>query len=290
MQHSKHLPAYTRLSVRFIGVVALAWLFVLAAAVSPLRAAERSRVEAFLNITGFDVALDSIALSAGSAPGMLGLDDSAFGADWSRIAGQVFDTDVMHEMALDILEVALEEGPLNHAAAFYATDLGQRLVAAENIAHMAEDSVANEAEGRRIISDLVRKGAARLGILRRMNLAVGSSDSSLRALQEIQLRFLLAASAAGIIDMPLSAAELRDLLRGQEREMRRALQRSALAGAAWTYRQFSDGELRTYAEALEQPDMQMVYELLNAVQFEIMANRFEELAMRMAGLQEEHDI
>lgn len=72
--------------------------------------------------------------------------------------------------------------------------------------------------------------------------------------------------------------------------MRRALQRSALAGAAWTYRAFSDDDLRRYAEALEQPDMQLVYELLNAVQFEIMANRFEVLAARMADLHPEQDI
>lgn len=45
-----------------------------------------------------------------------------------------------------------------------------------------------------------------------------------------------------------------------------------------------------YAEALEQPDMQKVYELLNAVQYEIMANRFEVLAARMSGLQPGQDI
>lgn len=290
MTYSSLLPAYLRLSIRTVFIVALVGLLALVVAALPVRAAERGRVEAFLNITGFDVALDSIALSAGNAPAMLGLDENAFGADWSRIADQVFDTNIMREMALDILEATLEEGPLNHAAAFYATDLGQRLVKAENTAHMVEDDAAKEAEGRRIVSDLVREGSDRIGILRRMNRAVDSSDNSLRALQEIQVRFLLAASAAGIIDMPLDDAELRSLIKEQENEMRRALQQSALAGAAWTYRDFSDEDLRTYAEALEQPDMQLVYELLNAVQFEIMANRFEVLAMRMADLQEEQDI
>ena len=38
------------------------------------QAADRARLEAFLNVTGFDIALESIKLSAASAPEMLGLD------------------------------------------------------------------------------------------------------------------------------------------------------------------------------------------------------------------------
>ena len=36
--------------------------------------------------------------------------------------------------------------------------------------------------------------------------------------------------------------------------------------------------------ALEHPDMKKVYDLMNAVQYEIMANRFEDLARRLSGL------
>ena len=73
-------------------------------------------------------------------------------------------------------------------------------------------------------------------------------------------------------------------------KMRQALQLSALAGAAYTYQDFSDAEVEAYAEALEQPLMQEVYELLNAIQYEIMAMRFEVLAVRMADLHPAQDI
>jgi hypothetical protein len=43
-------------------------------------------------------------------------------------------------------------------------------------------------------------------------------------------------------------------------------------------------------EALEQPLMQDVYKLLNAVQYEITANRFEELAFRLSDSEPAHDI
>jgi len=45
----------------------------------PARAADPVRLKAFLEVTGFDVALDSIRLSADSAPAMLGMSPDDFG-------------------------------------------------------------------------------------------------------------------------------------------------------------------------------------------------------------------
>lgn len=266
----------------------LALLLVIAPGIT--RGADRARIEAFLNVTGFDVALDSIAFSAASAPEMLGMAPDAFGADWERVTGEVFDTGVMRGIALDILEQTLEDGDLNHAVDFYASDLGQRLVEAENASHMMEDDSAKIAEGESIVADLVESGSDRVELFKRMNKAIDSTNSSLRAIQEIQFRFLMAASVAGIIDLRMDADELRGMLKQQEGQMRIALQRSALSGAAYTYRDFSDEDLLAYAEALETPEMARVYELLNAVQYEIMANRFEVLAGEMAHLHPGQDI
>ena len=69
-----------------------------------------------------------------------------------------------------------------------------------------------------------------------------------------------------------------------------AMQMSGLANAAYTYRDFSDADILTYAEALEHPDMAQLYELMNAVQYEIMADRFEVLAWRMAKLHPGQDL
>ncbi|WP_425082805.1 DUF2059 domain-containing protein [Ruegeria profundi] len=253
-------------------------------------AANRDRIEAFLNTTGFDVALESIALASGSAPEMLGIDPDGFGSDWTRLTEEVFDTQLMHETAVSILEETLNDEALAHAVEFYASDLGQRLVEVENAAHLNDDEEAKQQEGQEIVAGLVQDGSPRVEQLKRMNNAIDASGTSLRALQEIQLRFLLAASASGVIDLQLDADELRLMLRQNEAGMRQALQLSALAGAAYTYQDFSDEEVEAYAEALEQPLMQEVYELLNAIQYEIMAMRFEVLAARMADLHPAQDI
>ena len=248
------------------------------------QAAERGKVQAFLEVTGFDVALDSIALSASDAPNMLGLSAGDFGSEWTRLSQSVFDRTKMRELALDILTETLEEDALSHAAAFYASDLGQRLVMAENASHLVEEDDTKQAAGQRIIADLVKADSNRVALYHRMGQAIDAAGSGLRFIQQIQFRFLMAASAAGVIELQLDADGLRALQRDQEGEMRMALRASNLAASAYTYQGFSEAEIEAYVEALETPLMQEVYELLNAVQFEITANRFEALAYRMKEL------
>ena len=258
--------------------------------ITPAEAADRGKVAAFLEVTGFDVALDSIALSAGDAPDMLGLSAGDFGAEWTRLSQAVFDQKKMRDLALDILTETLEEEALSHAAAFYASDLGQRLVLAENAAHLVEEGDTKQIAGERIIADLVKSGSKRIALYHRMGRAIDAAGSGLRSIQQIQFRFLMAASAAGIIELQLDAEGLRALQRDQEAEMRMALRAANLAGSAYTYQDFSEDEIEAYVEALEAPLMQQVYELLNAVQFEITANRFEALAYRMKELGQGEEI
>jgi hypothetical protein len=263
------------------------WLFSWAVVAS---AADRSRVAMFLEVTGFDVALDSIALSAGSAPQMLGLEAQDFGQQWTRMSEQVFDRSKMREQALDILEETLDDKALDHAQAFYASALGQRLVAAENAAHKVEDDEVKQMAGQRIISDLVRAGSDRIALFQRMNAAIDAADAGVRAVQQIQFRFIMAASAAGVIDLQLDADGLRAWQDQQAASLRMNLKASAIATSAYTYQGFSDEEVLSYVRALETPLMQEVYELLNAVQYEITADRYEQLAYRMKELGQSEDI
>ncbi|MCX8953391.1 DUF2059 domain-containing protein [Ruegeria sp. NA] len=255
-----------------------------------LSAANRDRIEAFLTTTGFDVALESIALRSRSAPQILGVDPEGFGSDWTRLTDEVFEVGAMHDTAVSILEQTLSDEALAHAVEFYASDLGQRLVVAENASHMQEDDDVKQLAGQRIISDLIKNGSKRVESFKRMNTAIDSTGTALRALQEVQVRFLLAASASGVIELQLNGDELRDLIKRNEPAMRQSLQLSNLAGAAYTYQDFSDADVDTYVDALEQPLMQEVYELLNVIQYEIMAMRFEVLAARMAELHPAQDI
>ena len=54
-------------------------------AMVPAKAADRAQIAEFMAVTGFDVALESMRLSARDAPEMLGLDAYDFGLSWSRL-------------------------------------------------------------------------------------------------------------------------------------------------------------------------------------------------------------
>lgn len=276
-------PLFGTVALRRIGrgSVLLAALLTMTVAV---QAADRDRLRAFLDVTGFGIAVDSIALSAADAPMMLGMRAGDFGATWRETAQDVFDTDKMRATAMEILDQTLTDDLLNHAAAFYASPLGQRLVEVENAAHMIEDDSEKTQTGERLVARMRRDDDPRLKVLRDLTTAVNGDDVAVRAVQEIQVRFLMAASNAGVLETPLDERALRALMRENEDELRQSLRESSLIGAAYTYRSIPDADLRRYLEALKAPKMQRVYELMNAVQYEIMANRFEALADRMADL------
>jgi hypothetical protein len=196
----------------------------------------------------------------------------------------VFDADFMHNRALDILEATLDGDSLAHAAAFYASDLGQRLVAVENDAHMADEE-EKELIGGALLAELEDKEDPRIDLFERMTVAIDPEDVGSDAILEIQVRFILAASYAGVISLRTDEEGLRAVLSANAEEMADEIALSSLRNAAYTYRDFSLEDLQAYTEALEDPTMMRVYELMNAVHFEVMSNRFQALAVRMADLQ-----
>lgn len=255
-----------------------------------LKAAETDRLEAFLETTGFDVALESMKLTASTAPTMIGLEADDFGLQWTALVEEVFDTGLMHDMAVDILAQTLDDELLNHAVEFYTSDLGQRLVIVENASHMKDDDDLKMESGEAIVAGLVQIGSPRLEELKRLNAAVGSEDASIHAIQEVQIRFLMAAAASGVIELRMDEPDLRESFKEQEGELRRSMKVTSLAASAYTYQAFDDDEITAYADALEHPKMQKVYALMNAVQFEIMADRYEAMAAGMADLRPSQEL
>lgn len=264
-------------------------LLLLVAASLAVQGAERDKMRAFLEVTGFDKAIESLQDGAVAGPGLAGDAPDAFGSQWVRLAREIFDKPAMIEQTLDMMEAVMPEALIDHGAAFYASDLGQRLVAAEN-ASIAVPDEEKFAEAEQIVADLLARDPGRIELFREMSDAIGGVEQSVRSAIEIQVRYLMAAMAAGSSDIDMSEADLRGLLESQADEIRRNVELYAILNAAYTYRDFSDDDLRAYVDALEDPQMQQVYEVLNAIQFEIMADRYEKLAAALAGLAPQTDI
>jgi len=251
------------------------------------RAADRADIHDFLEVTGFDVALASIGDGVEDAPLMLGMSNEDFGPGWTAAVSDLYTDEVLQDLAVDMLEPTLSDDMLDHAKAFYGSALGERLVEVENAAHVAEDTEAEKVMGQRLLAEA---GSERREILERMSDAIDPESISVLAIEEIQVRFLMAASRSGVVETPLDERALRALMAAERESLRKEMARAGLVGAAYTYRDFDNDDLAAYVRALETPRMQRVYELLNAVQFEITANRLEQLAWRLADLKKGQDI
>ena len=255
----------------------------------PAQSASRADIQEFLEVTGFDVALESIAVGAEDAPIILGLENDAFGITWSNLVREVFVVDDMKEQALEILEATLDQKLLDHAVEFYGSDLGQRLVAAENLSHMDDDELKQIA-GAQLIEFYATQEDPRPAYYARMNTAIDPENLGLRAIQTIQVRFIVAASRAGVIRQDIDEGALWAQIESNQDEVIAAMDASGIAGAAYTYQDFSPEDVLIYTEALEHPDMQLVYQLMNAVHYQVMGDRFEVLATRLGGLQPSEDL
>ncbi len=266
-------------AVRKLFVVILLWT----AASAPSFAADREKIQAFMEVTGFDVALEGLRVSAADAPAMLGLDAADFGMSWTKLADEVFAQDQLEEDALDILEKTLKDEVLVHASDFYATPLGQRLVEAENASHLI-DGPEKRDQGQALAEDLMKRGSPQPQYFLDMSDSIGSIETGMAQFREVQVRFILAAISAGMFDSELSEAELRAVLAQQDEEIRGDVLNNMIASNAYTYRDFSDEDIRQYSEALSTPEMMEVYELMNAVQFTLMADRYEIIAARLSEL------
>ena len=265
--------------VRFFTLISLA----LATTSLAASAADRDKVAAFVDVIGFDVALESLELSAFNAPAMLGIDPGSLGPAWQASVSRTFDKDKLVAEAIDILAATLSDDMLNHGADFYASELGQRIVEAENISHL-DESPDQTAQGEALVAGFLEAGSPRPDMFRAMQDAIGGAESSVNAWIELQIRFVTAADVAGVLDLKVRPGVLRGELEARTPQMLKEIEASALASSAWTYRIFSDEEVNAYVRALEAPKMQLVYQLLSATQFELQAARYEVLAQRLLDI------
>jgi hypothetical protein len=258
-------------------------LFVVILTAFPLYGADRDKIKAFMKVTGFDVSLESMRVSAGDAPAMLGLDSADFGRSWKLTADELFSPDSLKEDALDILQQALSDDVLLHASEFYASDLGRRLVSAENLSHFADSEVKKQ-QGGILLVGLLDRASPQPQYFRDMAKDIGAIDSGIRSFREVQVRFIMAAMGSGLIEQRLDEPDLRNMLAKEDASIKEQMLKNIVIANAYTYRDFTDREIAKYRGALSTDEMKEVYELMNAIHFAIMADRYERLAVKMVKL------
>ena len=258
-------------------------IFALVFAALPAHTADREEIIDFMEVTGFDVSLESLRASARDAPSMLGLDAEDFGLSWTRLADRLFEPKALKLDAIEILQQALQDNVLKHAADFYASDLGRRLVVAENESHFV-DSASKRKEGELLAAGLIARSSPQPQYFLDMAESIGSVGASIKSYREVQVRFMIAAMDAGLIEQRFDEKGLRALLAQQDDEARAVISDNLITSNAYTYRDFTDVEVEAYRDALAEDKMMQVYSLMNAIHYTIMADRYEKMASEMVKL------
>ncbi len=248
---------------------------------------DENEIRDFLKVTGFDVSITSMQQSAMAGPALTGQDPDTFGRQWIALAQEVFNPDEMIADAVKMMSAVMPQDLLDHGVEFYESPLGQKLVAMENESHMADDEVLY-GEGENIVTELAKERSILLQLYKEMNQAIGSTDTTIKSIVEIQVRYLMAAVANGASDFDIGEDDLRLMLMEQADQMRASIESNSLIANAYTYQGLTQGEVIDYLSALQEPNMGQIYEILNAIQYEIMAERYELLASRLAELEPEH--
>lgn len=248
-------------------------------------AASEEKVAEFLTVTGFDVAIDGLPSSADNAPKILGLEKSDFGPGFDAAAERAFDLSVMRPKAVQMISENLTDEELDHAIAFYSTELGQRLVATENASHLDDDVSARQERGGLILAELEPEAQEeRVDVLKVLAEASVTMEDSLKGQVGAQFRFLVAADYEDLYTLALPESMMYNLLLSTMLGMEGEILMDAVVSSAATYEDFSNEELATYTAALQKEDMQSVYEVMDNVYFELLGDGFEKLAREMAQL------
>jgi hypothetical protein len=270
--------------MRFLSLVLAIGLYATA-----VNALDRDKLAAFVEVTGFDVMVESLQQGAMAGPAIVGGAEETFGRQYTVLAEKVFDKAVMRERAMQIMSGVMTDELVDFGAEFYASDVGQRLVQVENASHGAKDDL-KYTEGQVLLDSMVANVSPRIDLFQRMSAAIGSTETSLKAIAEIQVRFLLAAMAAGVMENPMPEQDLRLAIQEQIAGMGPQIEQLGLLGNIYTYRDISDTDLEAYVKALETPEMAQIYEVLNAVQYQIMIERYQELGTQLGELQPEQEL
>lgn len=252
-------------------------------------AADRAAAARFVEVSGFDKALASIPPAVMEGGAAFGGGEDAFTQQWKRAVKDVFDLEGIEAQALDMMEAILPDDSLALATDFYASPLGLRLVAVENETYSLAVS-DRAAAGQRLLEEAEKDDPERVALIRAFVDSAQDLDHAVQVTFEIQLRYLLTAMASGAIEPGPSEEELRMILEAQAPQLKQAYADYMLRASMFTYREISNEDMRAYTEALDGAALTEVYEVLNGIYAEILAQRFEALAVHLGAIEPEDDL
>lgn len=220
-----------------------------------------------LLLNGFDTLTEDQARSLATAPEGTRDSDPNMADAWDRLAPRFFEPEpVFNAAAGDLAELA-SDAELQVLRDFFASALGQQVTQLEEATQTEDmDDVDQVALGRDILAD--DTDAERLEALQRLALAFGTPEET--AAMSLNTQFVFQQALNENLGRAIPDADLLAMIIRQQNDMIDRLRTESVARKAFVYQSLSVEEVNAYAELIESPAGQKMYDAVeNAMAREI---------------------
>lgn len=251
----------------------------------PARAAS---TEALLKLIGFDSFVESFVEALRSTDEQISGTDEDANLAWDLAASQVFPPAKLMEEIVASMDGTMDPEDIKEATIFFETGLGKLVTQMEVDAQSLESGVVDE-RGSDVLADLIENNPDRVQAYTDMIDALGAIEAEVAAAMNLNLAIYSGMSRSGRMGFQLSDAEILELVSSQHDMFRSLIRDQIYITFAYTYRNLSDADLRTYTEFLSSGAGKALYSNIHRATEDVFGQRaqlFGERVMELQGVKE----
>ncbi len=215
---------------------------------------------------------------------------SSMALRWNAAAEQHFDGKRMVLKVTAGLAASMSEADLDGLIELYSTDFAKKISALEFKMQNEGSSADQEQKGKELVASLSETNPERLRQYIAMIETIGGLDSYVALALNIQQAILIGASLNGLINPPLSEAQISDIITASYEEIRREVSIGFLSTSAYTYQSLSDEEIAAYLDLAAEPLIVRLYSLLVRYESEVITAEFAAFTAKLGETPEQQEL
>ena len=167
----------------------------------------------------------------------------------SRLARSAFDAKTIHSAVQTYIKSNLPENDMRGVLEWLDSPLGRKITKLEEDASTAEAYTDMQAIGPKLLDE--NKDSARIHKIKRLDNAIGATESTISTVLNIQLAMVTAMSGAMEADEQPSFEDVQDLVNRNRSQILAVMERMVRMQFLYTYRELTDSEIDRYTRFAE---------------------------------------
>lgn len=167
----------------------------------------------------------------------------------SRMARSAFDAKTIHDTVQTYIKSNLPENDTRVVLEWLDSPLGRKITRLEEDASTAEAYTEMQAIGPKLLDE--NKDSARIQKIKRLDNAIGATESTITTVLNIQLAMITAMSAAMEADKGPTFEDVQDLVNRNKSQIQAVMERMVQMQFLYSYRALTDYEIDRYTQFAE---------------------------------------